>query len=1799
MADLGSMNDLIVESLEVVNRELTSTLDAARHEIEQFVDGHAGVEALARGAELLHLAGGVLKVVDVRGAALLAGEMEHCCRSLIPLHEGAELDVGLEALTRAMVQLPAYIDRLLSGGRDVPLVLLPLLNDLRTVRGKTPLSEGSLALLGRPLPARKRAAGGGPVVRPATGGAGRELQQLAVRLRPTFQAALLGWIRGDRTNENLSELISVAEQVLAASSSEPVRQLWQLCSAVLLAVRLEALEDTPPLKRVIGQLDRQLKRLAELGEAGFAQSPPTELVDNLLYYVAKADTADERIEAVRRAFDLGDVAAEREQLQEAREVLAGPSVKLMRTVAQAIKEDLASVKDALDIFVRTGMSEVDKLTPQLDMLKKIGDTLGVLGLENARGKIQRQARELGTLIMNQRVKDPAELETVAATLLDVEDMLDRELTRTVTPRDASESDADPDSQTQYRHVTQAVMGECIVNLAKIKEAVAELVDDPGNGRALDKVGPQLKGITAGLLMLSKTKAVGIVERIGEVIRTRLGPRDKPLKAGMLERLADAIVSVEYYMETVSAGRSDPWYMLDNASRCLEVLERVPAAVAPKAPPAPAPAPRPKPEPRPEPPVMEVEPERSDPELLETFIEEMKEEIANIDRYLPVWLEAPEDTEALIGVRRSFHTLKGSGRMVGAQLIGEYAWSIENLLNRLINQTLLPNAEMLEFIGEAVKVLPQLVEQLEIGVKPRIDMQDLMRRADAFAGGEPLPRPAPDAGRTEEAGAQPVPRAEEAEEPPAQMDPVLAEIFVKETRGHLATIREYLERAGEGAQPVTIDEPVYRASHTLLGSANMAGYAPASALAEPLAEQLQLHYKAGSGLGREAVRTLTACSEELHRMTDALAAGDAYGGPSAELLEALKKLAPSSPPRAAEVSETPAAESVSEPQATYDPEIAQIFAEEAAQLLETAETALGDYERGAGPARVAALTELQRLLHTLKGGARMAGVVAMGNLSHALESMLTGLADGRIASGKSALSLLQSSLDELHQMRDAIDAGRGVAEPVALLEQIDRALRGGAGEEEPEPAAPAAPEVQEPPRPEPEPVGTTVLPPLDIGSRDLAEDEHSGTLTGVLELTAEDIKLLEEIDLSAAMPETEEPVSVELEPEEGSLPAAVSALKPEEGAEEEPEGPLPPAADVTGESARSAAPAAPADGEPVAIPGQAQLGPAAPTPRPAERVETTRVDAGLLDALLNHAGEISIFQSRLAQQVHSTEFHLGELGQTVTRLREQLRKLEAETEAQILHRHQEDLAEEEFDPLELDRYSSIQQLSRALAETANDVASINELLRGLSNETDTLLTQQARVTTELQDGLMQTRMVSLQRHVSRLARIVRQAASETGKPTELVVEGAASELDRQVLESMLPPFEHLLRNAVVHGIEPTERRRAAGKPDTGTVTLRLKREGSEVIVEVVDDGAGLDLVAIRRKAREQGLLGARDEVSDEEAMELILKPGFSTAGELTQAAGRGVGMDVVDTEIKKLGGSLRIESMAGQGTRFIIRLPYTLAITQALIVNVGEETFALPLPTVEGIMRLPREDLLARLTEDDPRLEYGDASYKIQHLGSFVGGAPSALPEDDSAVALVLVRAADNSTALFTDSLEGSREIVVKSLGPHLTSVRGVSGATILGDGRIIVILDAPTLVRSLPSERPPAAEIPEAVEHLKALVVDDSITMRRVTQRFLERRGVEVLTARDGLDALTLLQEHTPDIILLDIEMPRMDGYQFASHVRNDSRLRDIPIIMITSRSGEKHRARAIEIGINDYLVKPYQENQLIAAMESLLGRSL
>jgi chemosensory pili system protein ChpA (sensor histidine kinase/response regulator) len=1767
----------------------------------------------------------------------------------------------------------------------VPLVLLPLLNDLRAARGRPLLSESTLLLLD--LGPQTRGPAG---ARPRTP-TGENVATLAKSLRPRFQLALLAWIRGEAPANALGQLRSVAGRLESAARHDGVHQLWWVVGGVLEALADGGLEASVAVKRLIGQADRELKRLQSLGEKRFAEKLPVDLINNLLYYVARATSTGPRVTAIREAFSLSGLIPGDAQVERARASLGAPSARLMQTVAGAIREDLARVKDVLDIYVRTGMERADELVPQVDLLKKIADTLSVLGLGHLREVVELRRLELEEITSGRKPADDTVLLGMAAALLAIEDRLEPDLLALIDPGAMVPAGEPAVAEPEAADLVAAVMRECLANLARVKEAISLVTERGSEPAALDSLPALLRGITAALLMLERERAARIAEGIAAAAGAAIdAARTGDDGRGRLERLADAIVSLEYYMETLQAGRREPGYMLDNAARCLEALASsgpaqaaLPAgdgdAVTVVSLPGTEATSRiaVRPQPADDRPVVNAEAAHIDPEILELFIEEAREAIDTIMARLPAWELDEGDRDALLTIRRAYHTLKGSSRMVGAERIGEFAWSVESLLNRVIDGTVARTPELMAFMGKAVGAMADLLEQLEVGTTPATDIAALMAEAEALARRAPEPATVPDEAPEPAAGAsvEPEPLALPEPVPPAAapgMDPVLLDILSREAAAHLATLREYVSAAE--ARPGPVPEAVFRACHTLHGSLTMAGVAQGVAVAGPLHELVAILYtshqtadpdvlaatQAAAGCIAEIVAHLrdpevpAPVPDELVTLLRELAAraataaGSVQANDDGTLSVRLPAIAPGAPGDAGgqPPGEAPGAMTMA---VAFDAEMAGIFAEEAAELLDASDEALAHLVAGDDVEH--SLDEIKRALHTLKGGARMARLFALGDLSHELESLVIRMAEGSVPRDAATLNLVRTAFDELHRLRDRVTTGEfGVVAP-GLLERLAAAHAAAPPDETPV-ADTAAPERAaaragsgEVPEAEAAPgLGATDLAP-DVGHAEVGEappellsgagppeagvdsgevttpgsgesapataDDATETLAAALFgddfLSAGDRSELADgggVASTAEAGELDSLVPV-VEPAAGTTPVAADepangsismpAAGPAADMSSPPLEPLAPTIEKLGELARALA--APPTPEPA---GAVPVLPQAPGPpadaRGREVRDLTRVDAQLLEQLLNGAGEISIANSRLNQQLSQMHFHLEELGQTVLRLRDQLRKLEMETEAQILFKHQSEAADRAgFDPLELDRYSSIQQLSRGLAETANDVSSLKDMLQNLRSETEALVVQQARRTNELQDGLMRTRMVPFQQHGARLTRLVRQTAREAGKLADLVIEGGG-DLDRQVLEKMLPPFEHMLRNAVVHGIEPPADRVAAGKPESGTVRIAIRREGTEVVIDVADDGRGLDVGAIRRKAIELGFVAADTPLTDEQAMQFILRTGFSTADRLTQAAGRGIGMDVVANQVARLGGALVIRSQPGRGTTFTLHLPLTLAVTQALVVRVGTEVYALPLATVEGIIRLPRRELDERLGQPDASIEYGGRTYRFHHLGEFLGLPGSRLPADAERVSVVLVRAGEQAAALLIDEMQESREIVVKSVGPQIATIRGIAGATILSDGRVVMILDVAALVRQGRPAGAAATPPPPRPAGPLALVVDDSITMRRVTQRLLERNGFRVVTARDGIDAIGVLQDHRPDIILLDVEMPRMDGYEFARHVRSQTGLAGVPIIMVTSRVSDKHRARAIEVGVNDYLGKPYQERELLQAVNALLG---
>src|ERR1700678_1919576 len=564
------MTDISSQTLHIVAKELAATLNDARASLEAYAERPDQRVLLEKCADQLHSAHGVLRLVEVYGAALLAEEMEHVTRYLLSAGNDQRRQVdGLDALMRAMVQLPTYLERVLSGGRDLALVLLPLLNDLRCVRGSPLLSEGTLLLLNlksdQPAQPQSQRQGEQAI----------SVVQWARRLRPRFQIGLLGYIRGERPVQNLEILAKVAEKLEQVAETQPVFQLWWVVGAILEAVRANGLEGSATLKRLLGQADRQIKTLYEIGEGRYCEDPPVDLLNNLLYYVARASTTGGRIAAVRASFKLSELLPVDDSIEHERESLSAPSVKLMRTVAAAIKEDLSKVKDVLDIFVRRGGGRIEDLVPQLDLLKKISDTLGVLGLGELRQRVQQEISDLSDMVADGKTPPEEALIKVAGVLLSVEDSLDDQLVRLILPAAANVSAGDlpVDQDLEFRLVSEAVMRECIVNLARIKEAVSIAVQKPSDfpPQGLDNVPQLLKGITAGLLMLGKGRAVELMDAVGAQVRKLIEPGAPTPDALRLERVADAIVSIEYYMEPLQNGRPALGNMLDNAETCLKRL----------------------------------------------------------------------------------------------------------------------------------------------------------------------------------------------------------------------------------------------------------------------------------------------------------------------------------------------------------------------------------------------------------------------------------------------------------------------------------------------------------------------------------------------------------------------------------------------------------------------------------------------------------------------------------------------------------------------------------------------------------------------------------------------------------------------------------------------------------------------------------------------------------------------------------------------------------------------------------------------------------------------------------------------------------------------------------------------------------------------------------------------------------------------------------------------------------------------------------------------------------------------------
>jgi chemosensory pili system protein ChpA (sensor histidine kinase/response regulator) len=2009
-------------TLQWVKPEIDDTLSIAREALESYVDNPGKRDFMRTCADHLHQVHGTLKMVELYGAAMVTAEMETLAIALLEDHITYR-EEAYAALMRGLMQLPDYLERLSSGHRDVPVVLLPLLNDLRASREQEPLTESAMfhPNLDAFLPEQAPAAMSEAYAEAHRG----ELVDLRLR----FQQQLLSWFRGQNAAQQLIGMRKTLLAITARCHHVHGRRLWWIAAGVLEGLEQGSLKGyAGEIRQLIGKVDRNIRQLIEQGEGSLRGGDADDVACKLLYIVAQAKQRSPQMELLRTTYALDSLLPDAGELEHARGSMAGHNRALLDSVSRALKDDLLRVKEALDLFLRQQDGDPAQLAAQGEVLERVGDTLGMLALAVPRRVVNEQRRVLDEIANRMRPADEETLLDVAGALLYVEASLDDHIESLGSEGEAGTGDAVHGlPRSEALGVVTTLMQEAIGNTGRVKDAIVAFVESGWEHDRLAGAPALMDEVAGALRMLSSPRPAELAQGVGRFIGYELLDDRRVPSGAQMDHLADALAALEYYLEAAREHRGGLEHILDVAEHSLGLLgywpvpsARAVSETALAAPEAEAEVPavhgfeheehpelsesvsmlpgndlgqlfvgETEPHVAPvhdldglrlaqteatapatledhasnqpdgdwveiEEEVFEQMPVRDalaantsfninaegiDDDIREIFLEEMQEEIDNLRGAEKVWLVDPTQTSSLISIRRSFHTLKGSGRLVGAGVLGEFAWKVEDMLNRVLDNTIEPNQNVQALMRHAIDALPQLLAALKGDGAPDVPLSAIMHTAEQLAAGNQvrLENHAPAAMETVrrvvrrrvprvDVAAESVPEASvtdphtaaaaghepvESEHviampvmPP--VDPVLLEILRSEVAQYLQTIRAAIQRS---KNELPIGEELLRAVHTLHGAIAMVDIPLLTQLLSPLeglfkrlrAANLPLSSDGVSLLGQsvdvvdhvmgqfdvaepqlpnvdaltaqiiamrdhypesqvahvvfephvdeaEPAETAVAADHAGVDETDMAASLDAsmlkatsaqadetsatllseadqtqevdpddahHAEVAAELVAALGAFEPAEASAARAAAEQAAAEqaaaeklaaeqvaaeqAAAEKLAVEQAAAEQVAAEKLAAEQAAAEQAAAEKlvaEKAAVEQAAAEKLAAEQVAAEQAAAEKLAAEHAAIEQAAAQHTAVNDDADEVSAeaahepgyalagSGHIDADLLEVFIDEAREILDHADGvlAQWHAEPtelthVAELQRDLHTLKGGARIAGLMPVGDLSHAIE-----------TLLEKPI----RDAA---RTGTLITALEASFDQLHSLVQQISQGQTPDYPQATIDHLLVLAGATTLADDDML---AAVAMPT----PAAPVT--PARAAPrPATPVSFDALDLP---EL-----LPEMEEEVrssqEQIRVRADLLDSLVNHAGEVAIYRSRLEQQVAGYRFNLVELEQTVARLRSQLRMLEIETEAQIIARFQREHREAgltTFDPLELDRYSQLQQYSRALAESVSDLVSIQNMLDELTRQAETLLIQQSRVSTELQDGLLRTRMLPFDTMVPNLRRTLRQAAQEQSKNAQLYVDGAHGEMDRNLLDRIKAPFEHMLRNAIAHGIETPAERRKAGKPAEGSVHIQVAREATEVVIRVSDDGRGLARAAIRKRGIERGLLRAETKPTDNQLLSLITQPGFSTASKVTQLAGRGVGMDVVANEIKQLGGSLSIESEEGKGTTFVLRLPFTLAVTQAILVRIGEATFAIPMTSVQGVARVNPDDLTALLAEDEPSFQYGNEEYGIHDLAELLG-LPPGLPAEGEQQPLLLTRAGDLRAAIRIDAVLGSREIVVKSVGPQISSVPGLLGATIMGDGSVLIILDLAPLVRhgiirrdqrlaeGLSAVQAPVIE--EVLVRPLVMVVDDSITMRKVTSRVLERHEYEVSTAKDGVDALEKLHERVPDLMLLDIEMPRMDGYELATHMKADPRLRDVPIIMITSRSGDKHRQRAFDIGVDRYLGKPYQEAELLVQISEVL----
>ena len=1697
--------------LSWVKDEINLALDTVMANVHAMALNAGDLSTLRASQTHLYQVSGALDMVGLEGCKRFCAELE----KLISKFDKQQINPSSELLNDLEIALSAlknYLQDLLNGMPDVPLRLYPALKPLVTAQGEV-MEESELFFpdTSQQAPKDLQTKSLGDIT----------YTNYIIEQRINYQKSLLAWLQKKQASD-LDNMRLAIENVTQVQDKSAQKTLWWVASAFAESLNDQKVWANIGAMRLCRRLDQQLRITSE-GSA----KPHGNLLKDILYYVALSDTSSASLDKVRALFEL-------DQLLPSKVNLVTSSLGLI-TQPYGINSDKQLVIDHL-IAQLDHMKHVWQESIEQDFSNDHNEAL--IAFCNDTEMLVQSSKQLSNPIISdyfiaiqqainsiKNDKNRQDLQQLSIVQIEIAAAIQL-AEHTLNNMQFFNVDAQQKILVSTQRLQAVAAGEVLEELLmsdkldtetlralviQIKEALktAEQALDlffrqSTNQAPLAQAIKPLQQVVAAFDILNLATPTAIAQSDLELVN-HFSEVGYIANQAQFELLAESLSMLDLYVDELPKVRPQSDAALlgalerltaEHSMRDLNVIQNTPIIDG-----------------LPDIEVVETSnvnqpdidkfPDAVDAELLEVFLMEAEDVLGQNAQNLQTLRVNNTDIDAMADIRRGFHTLKGSGRTVGLNDLGNVAGFVENMLNAVIERKSFLQADQIGFLEETTAAFAAWAAELKESGFATVNVNEWQQKVNLIA-------------KTK--------TTHQIEEVviggTRKMSRGLYNVFLQEAQQNLALLQADVNGLTENsnAKNATLkpSEICKRAVHMLASNALSAGFKPMGELGRALENWLD-EYKANWTndaliLYRKTVKSLSDMCDRAAKLMHPRSAP--------ALVNALKCYNFSSV--------------VAVPDELYDTKL---------NKLELENEQLNDVEFHVTPSDIA-------IDSNINFNQEITGIeTSKEDVTAEYFIAETDFVANNFEPAESALAI-EHMISTNYSVSDTDLLSIFIEEARELIPQMGSELR----------AWHSKPQAQELP---------------DALQRSLHTLKGSARMAGQVNLgdTVHDLEdqVIRALKRKVVASDFEN-MFVALDTIGNLFDAAIVLSNSPNNNESE---------------ANALTPSTESEALPM---------------RSAQRnSQYLRLRADVLDRLINEAGEISIARSRMDREMQGFKGFSLDLTESVMRLRNYLRELEIEADTQLQSRLsilQE--ANEAFDPLEFDRFTRLQELTRMMAESVNDVATIQHGLLMNLDQTESALQQQNRMNRELQQALLNVRMLPFSLLSERLHRIVRQTARELNKQVDLVIEGETIELDRSVLDKIGAPLEHLLRNAVAHGIESPEMRKKIGKNVTGTITLKVKQENDEISLVVTDNGGGVTLARVKAKAIQNGLISENTEVSDQALMAIIFEPGFSTATELTQIAGRGVGLDSVRSDISGLGGRIDVDSVTNQTTVFTIYIPVTLSVAQVLLVRAGADKIALPVTMIEQAQKIKPQQLATAYAAGI--IDWAGKQYAIHYLSKLIG-LSEAVPETHNYTSVLLLRSGSYHIALHVDEIIGNQEVVMKPIGSQLSRAPGLVGATVTGDGHIVLIMNPVQLanreVLSVGTVKVQVSNVHHSVTNnvikYSVMVVDDSLTMRKVLGRLLEREGFEVIIAKDGMDALQLLQDVTPDIILTDIEMPRMDGFGLVRNIRDDIRTKNTPVVMISSRTAEKHRNVAAELGVNAFFGKPVPDDELVAKINELL----